>query len=76
MVYYPYMVNNEENLKRLGGKLKQARMLVKLTQSQVAKKAGVNVNYYSRIERGEINPSYENLQSITKALNIKMLDMS
>ena len=70
------MVNDEQNLKKLGGKLKKARALAGLTQSQVADKAGVNVNYYARIERGEINPSYENLQSITKALNIKMLDMS
>lgn len=70
------MVNVEKNLKKLGGKLKKARELAKLTQSQVAEKAGVHVNYYARIERGEINPSYENLQSITKALHIKMLDMS
>jgi len=76
MLYYPYMVKNEDKLKGLGNKLKKARKLANLTQSAVATAAGVNVNYYARIERGEINPSYENLQIISKALNIKFLDMS
>ena len=76
MIYYPYMNNNDKELAKLGERLRNARKLVELTQSQVAKKAGINVNYYARIERGEINASYENLQSIAKALNIKMLDVT
>ena len=69
------MVKDENKLKKLGSTFKKARESAGLTQSQVAKKAGVHVNYYARIERGEINTSFENLQSIAKALNIKSLDM-
>ena len=69
------MVKDENKLKKLGSTFKKARESAGLTQSQVAKKADVHVNYYARIERGEINTSFENLQSIAKALNIKSLDM-
>lgn len=38
--------------------------------------AGVNTNYYERIERGEENPSFEKLNKIMKAFGIKSLDVS
>jgi len=62
--------------KELGNKLKQARKKTKLTQIIVASAAGVNTNYYARIERGEENPSFEKLSKIMKALGIKSLDIS
>ena len=38
--------------------IKQAREKAKLTQEQVAQKAGLNVSYYARLERGEVdNPT-------------------
>jgi len=71
---------NSENtvkiLKDLGNRLKKARETIGLTQAEVAKAAGMHVNYYAQIERGEINTSYEKLQAITKVLKIKSLDMS
>jgi len=68
--------NNEKILKDLGDRLKKARESTGLTQAEVAKAAGMHVNYYAQIERGEINTSYEKLQAITKVLKIKSLDMS
>ncbi len=56
---------------QFGKNLRVARDKTKLTQKQVADKAGVHVNYYARIERGEENPSYEALEKIIKALRIK-----
>ncbi|MGZ6005467.1 MAG: helix-turn-helix domain-containing protein [Candidatus Saccharimonadales bacterium] len=64
-----------DSRKALGVKLRQAREAAKLTQSEVAAKASVHVNFYARVERGEENPSYEKLQSIMKVLKIKSLDV-
>ena len=66
---------NENDRKVLGAKLLKIRKAAKLTQAEVAAKAGVHVNYYARIERGEENPSFEKLQGIMRALNIKTLDL-
>lgn len=68
--------NADKARKELGSKLKQARIKIKLTQSQVASAADVNTNYYARIERGEENPSFEKLNKIMRALKIKTLDIS
>lgn len=51
---------------------KEAREKAGLTQAEVAKKAGVHVNYYARIERGEPNARAEILNKIAKALDIKI----
>lgn len=70
------MINDEHKLKKLGNIFKEAREKAHLKQSDVATAAGVNANYYAQIERGEINLSYDKLQSIAKALNIKSIDVS
>ena len=41
----------------------------------MAEKAGVHVSYYSRIERGVVNPSVEVLESIAKVLKVKSSDI-
>lgn len=71
------MASNDHGKMRkdLGDKLKRVREKVGMTQAEVASQAGVHVNYYARIERGEENPSYEKIQSIMKALKIKSLDL-
>lgn len=61
--------------KELGEKLRKAREDAKLTQLEVATAAGVHVNFYARMERGEENPSFEKLQSVMKVLGIKSLDL-
>ena len=67
--------DQEKIRKELGEKLRAVREKAKLTQAEVASKAGVHVNYYARIERGEENPSFEKLQSLMKALGLKSLDL-
>ena len=54
-----------------GKNIRIARDKIGLTQKQVADKAKMHVNYYARIERGEENPSYEALEKIIKALEVK-----
>lgn len=52
---------------------KQAREKAGLTQAELAKKAGINTNYYARIERGEPNARGDILNKIVKALKIKVI---
>ncbi|MDO8513377.1 MAG: helix-turn-helix transcriptional regulator [bacterium] len=71
------MNSKDENVSiRLGKRLKDARENASLTQSELAEKAGINANYYAIVERGEKSISYEKLQRVLKALNIKSLDIS
>ena len=51
---------------------KNARVKAKLTQAQVAERADIHVNYYARIERGEVNPTVDIVDNITKALKIQL----
>ncbi len=56
---------------KFGKNIRIVRSKMGLTQKQVADKAKMHVNYYARIERGEENPSYEALEKIIKALEVK-----
>ena len=60
---------------QLGKNIKKARIKAELTQEEVAEKAGVHVSYYSRIERGVVNPSYEVLDNIRKVLKMSPADI-
>lgn len=60
-------------LKDLGENLRTQREKAHLTQSEVATRAGIDVNYYARIERGLGNPSYVKLHCIMKALKMTSL---
>jgi len=55
----------------IGKKVKAVRENKKLTQAEVAEKAGIHVNYYARLERGEVNPSSEIIGKIAKAFGVK-----
>lgn len=61
--------------KQVGDKIKKAREKVRLTQVEVAEKAGIHVNYYARIERGEETPSMNVLEAILKVLKVKSSDI-
>jgi transcriptional regulator with XRE-family HTH domain len=52
-------------------KLKKFRLNKDLKQTDVAKKAGINSNYYAKVERGEAIPSVITLKKILGALGIK-----
>jgi transcriptional regulator with XRE-family HTH domain len=63
-------MKSEEAVK-LGNKLRKAREHAGMSQADLAKKADISTNYYAEVERGEKRISYEKLQSVLKALNIK-----
>lgn len=61
--------------KKIGDKIKEIRKKKKLTQVEVADKAGIHFNYFARLERGEVNPSIQTIESIANALKVKSGDI-
>lgn len=70
MLYYPHIHRMDTN-KQISDKFRKTRLKLGLTQSEFAKKADLNSNYYAKVERGEINPTITTLKKIVKALGIK-----
>jgi transcriptional regulator with XRE-family HTH domain len=63
-------------LRKIGEKLKRARLEKGMTQAEVAKKAGIGTNRYAVVERGEAeNITINKLEKIVKALGIKGSDI-
>ena len=55
----------------VGGKIKIIRQKNKLTQEDVADKAGIHVSTLGRIERGESNPPLQTINKIAEVLRVK-----
>jgi XRE family transcriptional regulator, regulator of sulfur utilization len=66
---------NMGSQEKLGKNIKKARKKAGITQNELAEKVGVHASYISRIERGVVNPSYEVVESIAKALKVKSSDI-
>ena len=54
----------------VGKRIKTIREKANMTQAEVANKAGINVNYFAVIERGEVTTSSEKLKKISDALRV------
>ena len=55
--------------------LQTVRRKKHLTQLEVAKKAGINVNYYAKLERAESTPSLKMLKKVVAALGVHSSDV-
>lgn len=55
---------------RIAERLKTLRTEKGMTQSEVAEKAGINTNYYAKVERGEVTASIPMLEKIAEVLSI------
>ena len=64
--------NDKDEKTRLdiSSKLKKVRLSKGMKQTDVAKKAGINSNYYSKVERGEAIPSVITFKKILGALGV------
>lgn len=60
----------EEQFERLGAALVNARKARGFIQERLSDVAGVSVRYISRIEHGKVNPSYDILGKLEKALGV------
>lgn len=58
--------------KALGQRMRNQRIKLGLSQEKLAEKAGVHPTYIGQLERGEKNVSVENVEKISKALNVSL----
>ncbi|MEO5949844.1 MAG: helix-turn-helix transcriptional regulator [Candidatus Saccharimonadales bacterium] len=55
--------------------LSKMRKQLRYTQKEVADLAGLNPNYYAKVERGDGIPSLKTLRKIAKVLNVTITDI-
>lgn len=61
--------------KKFGDKMRQIRKEKKISQEEVAFRAGLHRTYISDVERGHRNVSLENIEKISKALSVSIKDL-
>lgn len=61
----------EEVLIKFGQKVREERAKLRLSQEDLARRAGVHRTYIGMIERAEKNITLGNIEKIARALNIK-----
>ena len=59
----------------LGRAIRRARLHQHISQEELGFRAGLHRTYVGGIERGEKNPSYENLLRIAHALSMRASDL-
>jgi transcriptional regulator with XRE-family HTH domain len=72
---YVSVMNRDQQLKLLGDRIRALREGQKVTQDQLAFKAGFARSYYSGVERGVRNISAVNLIQLAKALDCEVGDL-
>jgi len=69
------LTSDDEKLKRLGSRLKIARIKQNITQYKLALNCEMEKSSISKIEAGKINISYLTLLRFCKCLNIPFSDL-
>ncbi len=59
-----------DDLKVLGARLKKARNDRDFTQDQLADITGLSARHIANIEKGDVNPSFEVVSTLVKALGV------
>jgi len=77
MLYCPYMLNPQDVkiIQNITAKIKTLRLEQRLTQAELAKKAGINTNYYAKMERENPSLSVITLKKVLTALKVKSSDV-
>jgi len=57
---------------KFGNKVREQRLLLGLSQEELANRAGVHRTYVGMIERAEKNITLMNIEKIAKALNLSI----
>lgn len=72
---YYHALNGIAYQSKSGNKIKEMRLLVGLTQAELAKKMGEYQGNISRWENNEIAPSSKTLKNLAEVLNCKVSDL-
>jgi len=62
-------------LKQFGKRVRELRVQKGLSQEELAARAGVHRTYIGMIERAEKNITLENIEKISKALDVKLNEL-
>jgi len=66
----------EKNLaRRIGNRIKSLRLKKRLSQFDLAEKAGIGISYISKIEQGSRLPSLKTSVRLAKALNVELFEI-
>lgn len=68
-------MKNQELLKRFGDRVRTERQKRGLSQEKLAALAGLHRTYIGMIERGEKNITLVNIDKLSKALKVKIIDL-
>jgi transcriptional regulator with XRE-family HTH domain len=60
---------------QVGARLKQLRQARRLTQEQLAEKAGLSYKFIGEVERGRGNPTLTTLAALSSALGVGLIDL-
>ena len=63
-------------LERFGKRVRERRVAIGLSQGKFATKCGLDRTYISGIERGQRNVSLRNIQTIAKALDTSISELT
>jgi len=61
------------NIKEIGIEIKRRRKYLKITQEDLAEITGISRRSLQYIEKGEMNPSIEQLEKILEALGLEIM---
>lgn len=68
-------MSDTELLNRISANLSKIRKEQRYTQREVAALAGLNPNYYAKVERGNGMPSLKTIHKLAKALKVTATDI-
>jgi DNA-binding XRE family transcriptional regulator len=66
----------KEFTKQLSARLKEVRRAKKMTQQELAEKAGLHLTYVGHLELGKYHPTVYVMWKIAKALGISMSELA
>lgn len=61
------------NVKEIGKEIRKRRKFLRITQIDLAEITGIAVRSLQYIERGQMNPSVEQLEKILEALGLEII---
>ena len=68
-------MSDDKLLSQISENLSRIRKEQRYTQRELAELAGLNSNYYAKVERGEGMPSLKTIHKLAKALKVTATDI-